>query len=136
MDPTAEDPWRFLFFVSATGVVTPRFDPSTGRETPKGRATVDILPLNDEAVTDGRIRVHRRLAREVRRFLDAPAGETDAAGRTKAGRELLDSALDSLQYGVACWCFARDGQAEEPFSVLKERFPDLFAELRRRIEAA
>jgi len=71
IDPTAEDPWDFLYFDGHTGIITARYDPATARPYAKGVHTADpaILPLNIEAVTEGRLRTRRNLLRAVQGFL-------------------------------------------------------------------
>ncbi len=71
IDPTAEDPWDFLYYDSNTGIITARFDPTTGMPNQRGRHTTDpqVLPINIQTVTEGRLRSQRNLARAVRAYL-------------------------------------------------------------------
>lgn len=71
IDPTAEDPWDHLFFDSATGMIVPRYDQATDAPDAKGDHTTNpgILPLNIEAVTEGRLRTARNLRRAVNSYL-------------------------------------------------------------------
>jgi len=129
IDPTDEDPWEHLFYVSETGVITPRYDPATGRQCPKGVATTDLLPLNDEAIACGRKRVSRRLVEAVRAFLDAvPRQSSDASG-PRAADVLLEAVRDCPDYGLSRWYFAKDGHNEEPFRRLRANYPGIFKEL-------
>jgi uncharacterized protein (TIGR02646 family) len=118
IDPTAEDPWDFLYFDWHTGNITARYDPSTGRAHTKGVYTVDstTLPLNIEAVTEGRLRTRRNLRRAVYHFLThtASGAEPDALEA-----ELLEAVQDNDDYGLAHWYFRRDGRTEEPFHSLQ-----------------
>ncbi len=118
IDPTVEDPWDFLFFDATTGQITPRWGAATGSPDPKGvsTATSGILPLNIEAIADGRLRTVRRLSRAVRAFLDQIAA---GAVRGAALRELLTSVADSDDYGLGSWFFLRDGRDADPFSTLR-----------------
>jgi uncharacterized protein (TIGR02646 family) len=121
IDPTAEDPWDHLFFDSHTGNITARF--SNNVPSAKGNHTTDsrILPLNIEAVTNGRLRVARNLKRFVSAFLN-----TDLCGED----EFLDSIRDNDDYGLTIWYFARDGSEEPPFCDLKKRSPRIWNNIR------
>jgi uncharacterized protein (TIGR02646 family) len=58
IDPTAEDPWDFLYFDPLTGEITARWDGATGNENPRGIYTLHVLaPLRYQAVTEGRRRI-------------------------------------------------------------------------------
>lgn len=120
IDPTAEDPWDYLFFDPCTGNVTARYDASVSDFDPKGQQTTDerILPLNVEAVTEGRQRATRHLRRAVREFLSDAAVDLDAATRN-----LLDRLPDHDDYGLLQWFFHREGSAEAPFADFKQRYP-------------
>jgi len=129
IDPTAEDPWEYLFYVSQTGVITARFDPGTGQESPKGLATTDLLPLNDEAISSGRKRVSRRLVDAVQGFLDAAEGSFAGTAEDGETSRLRAAIRESPDYGLSRWYFAGAGQGEEPFRSLKHAYPKLFEEL-------
>ncbi len=118
IDPTAEDPWDFLYFDGHTGNITARYDPFTARPHAKGVHTVDpaVLPLNIEAVTEGRLRTRRNLVRAVHSFLSrmATSAEPDVLEA-----ELAEAVRDNDDYGLPQWYFRRDGGAEEPFLTLQ-----------------
>lgn len=127
IDPTAEDPWDFLYFDSETGMITARFG-TDGNANPKGDYTTsqDVLPLNVEAITEARCRTRRNLIRAVDRFsehLSSGMGEEDAA------RELADAVEDIDAYGLATWCFCRDGRNDRPFCHLEEKHPKALAKV-------
>jgi uncharacterized protein (TIGR02646 family) len=124
VDPTAEDPWDYLFFDPHTGNITARYDATTGDPDPKGQQTTEetLLPLNVEAVTEGRQRASRHLRRAVRDLLSHAALDLEAATH-----ELLDGLPDLDDYGLLQWFFHRDGSAEAPFSELRERYPKAWA---------
>ncbi len=119
IDPTAEDPWDSLFLEPVTGMLVARVDSVTGAENPRGRTTCDPgnLAINVEAVTEGRTRAARRLARVVTLFLQASA---DPANRANALAQLIQDVVDSDSSGVAVWFFHRDGQNSAPFSQLRD----------------
>lgn len=124
IDPTAEDPWDFLYFDSATGNLAARYDPG-GIPHPKGRHTTDpaVLPLNIEAVTEGRQRSRRNLIRAVDRFLESSGVEDDAS---ELRHELIEAVRNTGAYGLAEWYFLHDGQEDQPFALLKEIHPPVW----------
>lgn len=121
IDPTVDNPWDSLYFDSTTGIVTFRFS-LEGVPNPRGRHTTDpdVLPLNIEAITEGRRRVGRKLRRAVIHFLD---GGHSVQDRT---RILLETLRDTDDYGLGHWYFERDGANEHPFANLKSQFPDVW----------
>lgn len=125
IDRTTEDPWDHLFYDSHTGNITGRYDRAAGRFDPRGAYTTDIqvLPLNIEAVTEGRQRTHRNLKRAVNHFL---ATARQGGDRSAAGEALVESVRDNDAFGLGKWFFERDGSAEEPFRALKDGFPQLW----------
>src|SRR5262245_38655984 len=125
IDPTAEEPWDYLFYDSHTGIITARYDPATGKPHPKGEYTTNsaVLPLNIEAVTDGRQRTQRNLRRAVRHFLQQAQHATDLK---TAQTELLEAISDNDGYALARWFFERQGKKEPPFSDLKKNFPSVW----------
>lgn len=122
IDPTAEDPWDFLYFDAWTGNITAKYDPSTGHANRKGAHTVDpaILPLNIEVVTEGRQRTRRNLVRAVNTFL---ARIATGAPLPTLEAELLEGIRDNDDYGLVFWYFRRDGGAEDPFQTLRNSYP-------------
>ena len=121
IDPTTEDPWSFLFFGAETGMVTARFG-ADGEPDLKGAHTTDpgVLPLNIEAVTEGRVRTRRNLSRAVERFFEQIQL---GVGTDKAGRELVEAVKDNDAYGLSQWYFVRDGKDDEPFAQLRATHP-------------
>jgi uncharacterized protein (TIGR02646 family) len=128
IDPTAEDPWDFLYFDASTGNITAKYDPSTGRQNPKGAHTVDptVLPLNIEAVTEGRQRTRRNLVRAVNTFIKGMAAGIDLPALEA---ELLEAVRDNDDYGLAHWYFQRDGREQEPFKSLQNAHPAVWCRL-------
>lgn len=110
VDPTAEDPWEFLDFDPATGIVMARYDVIADRQSPKGAATVAVLQLNQrEAMNEGYRRTYRRLGAAVEGAL---ASEDPDAAR------LLDELRELDDHGLLGWCFSPRGQSETPFRQL------------------
>ena len=120
IDPTAEDPWDFLFFEPDTGIITARIVGESGSPHPKGQYTADcgVLPLNIEAVTEGRRRTYRSLCRAVRRFLTRALEDTD---RSTIPEDVIEEIRDHDDYGLANWYFLKDGQDMPPFSELRQK---------------
>lgn len=134
IDPTAEDPWDFLFFDSATGWITARYQPD-GTTSSKGEYTCreEVLPLNVEAVTDGRCRTRRNLKRAVQHFVER-AGQ--GAQLEVHADELAAAVHDNDDYGLAAWFFLRDGREEPPFSDLRKRYPSTWVRLEQAVNDA
>ncbi|WP_438035910.1 hypothetical protein [Sorangium sp. So ce204] len=124
INPTAEDPWDFLFYDTGTGNLAARFDPNTRQAVPKGRQTLGSLgeTLQDEAVVDGRRRTQRNLSKAVRTFLHHP----DLPG---AVHDLLESVRDNDAYGLTRWYFLKEGREEAPFSELRAQHHDVWIQI-------
>jgi uncharacterized protein (TIGR02646 family) len=124
IDPTSEDPWEYLYFDSITGNITSKFDPTTGVEIPKGKYTVDstTLPLNIEALSEGRLRTFRNLVRAIKRFVV----DVDSIELSNAQIELVKTISDNDAYGLVAWFFLKEGADDEPFSILRENFNTTF----------
>ena len=130
IDPTAEDPWDFLFFDPDTGIIVARFNLATGATDPKGEHTTDpqVLPLNIDPVTDGRQRIARSLRRAVGRFLGCAEGDP-----AEALDDLLAELRDHDDYGLLEWYFLRDGQDDSPFSDLRARHPTAWGKIAKTV---
>ena len=74
IDPTAEEPWDFLYFDSGTGMITARYHPLSGAADPKGKHTTNpwVLPLNIEVITESRKRIHRNLPQSRQSIFSGP----------------------------------------------------------------
>jgi len=132
IDPTTEDPWDFLFFDSLTGIITGRFPPAGNQPHPKGEHTTlpTTLPLNIEAVTEGRLRTTRNLRRAVRSFLECSAESQSTA---ESQRVLLEAVQDNGCYGLTAWFFLRDGRIESPFCELESDHEPIWQVIARRM---
>ncbi len=122
IDPTRDDPWAHLFYDSKTGIVTARFIAATQGPDPRGQYTIERsrLPLNIQAVTEGRRSTQKNLIRCVGRFVESLNATTT---HTAAMTELLACVNDNSQYGLVDWFFLRDGQDEQPFAELRSKSP-------------
>lgn len=125
IDPTADDPWDYLFYDTRTGNITARFHVRPAMEDVRGKETVDSLPpLGNEAVVEGRLRTYRNIRKAVRTFLDqAPKDPAEARA------DLLESIRDNDDYGLVSWYFLRDGRDEPPFKDLRQRHRDVWEEI-------
>jgi uncharacterized protein (TIGR02646 family) len=122
IDPTIDEPWTYLVFDVETGLLIARFD-ANGVQHPKGTATLEVLPLDREAITQGRRHTLRNLVRAVRAFLATVCETTDQEAKRVAESELVVAIKDNNDYGLDQWFFLRDGQEVEPFSTLKKEHP-------------
>lgn len=122
INPTMEDPWDFVFFEETTGILTGRYDPKLQAPDPKGAHTTNrrTLPLNIEAVTEGRLRTKRNLQRAIRTFIQ---NVEQGRSRAQAEHELMETIRDNDDYGLTVWYFLRDGQESLPFRRLKAQWP-------------
>lgn len=128
IDPTTEDPWDSLFFDAATGNVTARFG-EDGAPRRKGRATTELLPLDHEPLTEGRLRCLRNIKRAVNTFLANDAQSADDAEGGRILAELTQALQDNDDYGLGQWYFLKDGQDSEPFSRLRAVRPDAWKQI-------
>jgi uncharacterized protein (TIGR02646 family) len=123
IDPTAEEPWDFLFFDADTGIITARYNPTTGTPDAKGEHMTAplVLPINVEAITNGRLRTKRNLRRAITAFFHS----VNIGGDPKdACEDLLAAVKDNSDYGLVVWYFLRDGKDDSPFRELKANHPD------------
>ncbi len=130
IDPTVTDPWDHLFYDSRTGNVTARFQ-DDGRPDALGEFTVERsrLPLNIEAVTDGRSIAQRNIERCIDRFEASMA----AGGRQLSAETELETCLeDNDQYGLGTWFVTRDGRDEPRFVRMRQAFPETWLRLETR----
>jgi hypothetical protein len=128
IDPTVDDPWDYLFFEPTTGQVVARKDPVSMLSHPRGDATCDPhnLPLNVEAITEGRVRAARRLSRLVNRFLiDMAIPATQA----HALEQLVEEVREIDAQGVVSWYLRREGRHTVPFSTMAHDYPPAWADL-------
>jgi uncharacterized protein (TIGR02646 family) len=129
INPTAEDPWDFLFYDSRTDELTARWHRATGDEDPKGKNTVAVLStLRHQAVTEGRRRVRRHLQRTVQAFLYQIRQE-GTEREVECTESFLEAVSEHSEHGLAQWFFLRDGQEDAPFSDLRRDFPDVWARI-------
>ena len=123
IDPTAEDPWQHLDFDPDTGNLTARFDLDANDWSAKGATTVSILRLDRrEAMAAGYVRTYRRLVGIVRTSLASLADGSVTAPM------LLVTMRDVDDHGLLPWCFNGAGQTFTPFSELRDRYPQVWAD--------
>lgn len=113
IDPSSENPWEFLDFQPRTGNIVARTDPSSGEESPKGKATVEILQLNRrQRVANLYKKASVRVAEVVERIL----AEGFAARHIQELR-------NADGHGLLGWCFCGAGQGDLPYLTLRESDP-------------
>ena len=130
INPVDDDPWDFLFFETTTGILVARYEPTIGAPNPKGAHTTHsrVLPLNIEAITEGRLRTKRNLQRAIEAYLR----ELDSGGPPGAARDDLVQAIrENDDYGLSIWFFLRDGKEESPFSLLRMKYPETWGQIER-----
>ena len=123
VDPTVEDPWRYLDFDPATGNIVPRFDPATARWDEKGEKTVQVLELDRrEALAAGYQKTHRRLIRLV---------EAAAQESSPSSSALNEALREADEHGLLGWCFHGTGQSMPPFRELRQKHPAVWEACRQ-----
>lgn len=128
IDPTAEDPWRYLEFDPDTGVLTARFDIQANDWSLKGAKTVEVLQLDRrEALENVYKSTFRRLSSIVQ--------ETLGSGVIDAPR-LVHKLQDADDHGLLPWCFGSSGQTVPPFRSLHSLHPQEWAECVREIQSS
>ena len=134
LDPTVDEPWDYLFFDPDTGEIAARWDSTTGVESPKGLAMLEVISsLRHQAVTEGRRRVYQRLKKAVLSFLTQSADGTPPSEERIS--DLLEEVDYAVDYGLAAWFFLREGQSEESFRMLRLLHPSVWARAVGRIVA-
>ncbi len=130
IDPTVVDPWDFLVYSAETGELTARWD-QTG-ELAKGVSTLEVLStLRLEAVTEGRRRTRRRLARSVREFLGAQKPPSDPSEPDVV--QLLEEIGDTDDHGLSIWYFLKDGREEAPFGEVRRTYPVVWTRIGQQL---
>jgi uncharacterized protein (TIGR02646 family) len=126
IDPTAEDPWRFLDFDPDTGGLTARFDVRANDWSPKGAKTVEVLQLDRrEALGAVYLATYRRLCGVVQRWL------TDGTHNALA---LVDELRATDDHGLLPWCFGPAGQTVAPFAALRQKHPNSWSACRSEFQ--
>jgi uncharacterized protein (TIGR02646 family) len=119
LDPTGEDPWTHLDFDPTTGNVVASFNAIIGAWSTRGTATVEVLKLDRrEALAAAYLKSYRRLVSVVVRALRQEIPNAAA---------LCGDLREADDHGLLGWCFRGTGQKLQPFSTLKESFPDVWA---------
>ncbi len=115
IDPSKEEPWRYLDFDPDTGNIIARFDLKTNAYFLKGEKTVEVLQLDRrEALAAGYIKTYRRLSNKFQRFLNEPNQSAD---------KLIAELQEADDHGLLGWCFIGTGQNEAPFKEIKQKNP-------------
>ena len=124
IDPTVDDPWDFLHYEAQTGIITARYDSTSGLPSPKGiYTTLESFTAQHSSNHQGRQRTHRHLRRAVNAFRSAAEQGKDI---DEAKTELLSAIHDNNAYGLTHWFFLREGKTDSPFSALMMEFPAIW----------
>ena len=118
IDPSKEEPWRYLDFDPDTGNITARFDLQNNAYFPNGEKTVEVLQLDRrEALASGYKKTYRRLSKKIQRFLAEPNRPID---------KLIAELQEADDHGLLGWCLIGTGQNEMPFKEFKRQHPALW----------
>jgi len=127
IDPTREDPWKYLDFDPVTGNISARFDLQLNDWSAKGMATVDVLKLDRrEALSAGYLKTLRHLSDIVERALLGGAVAIDVP-------VLMTELKNVDDHGLLGWCLSDRGQTVYPFNDLHQRHPGVWRQCRRTI---
>lgn len=118
IDPSKEEPWRYLDYDSVLGIIIPRFDPQANAPSSKGVKTVQILKLDQrEGLEEGHKKTCRRLKKTVQKLLSNP---------NMPMAEFIEELQDADEQELLGWCFIGTGQDETPFKEFKQKHPSLW----------
>lgn len=125
IDPTIENPWRYIDFDPDTGNLMARFDLNSNDWFIKGQETVRVLQFDRrEALSSGYQKTFLRLSRTVQAALEAPSIVVDT---------LLKTLEDEDDHGLLGWCFGVSGQKFTPFLELSMNHPEIWAVCKHKV---
>ena len=125
IDPSKEEPWRYLDFDPDTGNITARFDLQTYEYFAKGEKTVEVLQLDRrEALAAGYIKTYHRLSNKIQRFLNEPY---------PLANNFINELKEADDHGLLGWCFLGTGQNEMPFKEFRQYYPNLWLDCARAL---
>lgn len=105
LDPTVDDPWRFLEYSPAYGQLVPLAKPRFKSHAKRAEKTVEILRLDErEALETGYKKSYRRIMRTLTGAIADPA---------PLASTLITDLLDADDHGLLGWIFRGTG-ANEP----------------------
>ena len=117
LDPTVDDPWEFLDFSPATGILFARMS-RDGATTVVGTETVRVFQFaKRDAVTLGYQRSYRR----IRKVIEAALADPNTAADS-----LISDLMDADEHGLLGWCFRGAGVSEAPMSDLRDAHPAIW----------
>lgn len=117
LDPTIDDPWQFLDFNTATGILFPLVD-AHGGTTTKGEETVKLLKLDRRDEVN--IGYHKSF-RRIKRAIDAALAE-----QAPDPHALIHALTDADDHGLLGWCFRGNGINVSPQSDLRQKHPNVW----------
>lgn len=116
-NPMEEDPWAFLDFDPALGIITAAYSVDLGAYHPKGSETVKTLGLDRrEALQAVYKRAYRRLSKVISDLVDIEIDAEDAVTRL----EMEDDC------GLAGWCFSNAARDISPMANLRASRQDIW----------
>lgn len=119
IDPTSEDPWKYIDFDPDTGNLMARFDLPTNSWLIKGKETVRVLQLDRrEALAAGYQKTFQRLSRVVNQALTS---------NDLNGARLIEQLQREDDHGLLGWCFGPSGVQTSPFKEFKAQQPKVWA---------
>ncbi|MBV6499241.1 MAG: hypothetical protein CJBNEKGG_01693 [Prosthecobacter sp.] len=118
LNPTVDDPWEFLDFSPATGILFARMAPD-GSTTMMGTETERVFQFaKRDAVTLGYQRSFRRIRKVIATAVDDPAIDPAV---------FISDLRDADEHGILGWCFRGAGINEPPMTTLRQARPAVWA---------
>lgn len=119
LDPTVHDPWEFLDFSPATGILFARMA-RDGSTSVMGTETARVFQFaKRDAVTLGYERSYRRIRKVILAILADPGSH--------AANSFISDLRDADEHGILGWCFRGAGVNEQPMSDLCREHPAIWA---------
>ena len=117
LDPSKEEPWKYLDFDPTTGNITARFDILSNAFQIKGEETVITLQLDRrEALAVGYQQTYKKLNQRISLFLQTPTPP----------QILIYDLIEHDEHGLLGWFFKGNGQSEPILIHLKTQYPSVW----------
>lgn len=119
IDPSKDDPWKYLDFDPATGNLSARFDPGTDSVSRKGSETVELLHLDRrESLACGYQRSWKRINDTITRILDS--SDTPQT-------QFITELQHADEHGLLGWVVLGTGHNDPLFVKLRECKPEAWS---------
>ncbi len=118
LDPTADDPWRYLDFDPDTGNIAARYDIDANDWSQRGMKAVQVLQLDRrEALNASYQKTWRRLRIRLEAAIQDTAPDPDV---------LVHDLREGDDHGLLGWCITGTGCNVAPVSTFRKQHPDVW----------